>query len=205
MGLGLFRDLAIKSVIKRLFTHQPIAMSGLRILFINSVLSIFSICLALPFLPLQQAFTAESKNRMGTDKIQGKSRLSMCVDKSSLTFSQSVINCTRLCGCRYFYHMISSSHMSALPKFDFSCDLLGISILSSALHININECPTWCMIKIFKGGKGWWMGRGWQCPKTSLDRGWVKVKVVRRGDWVRRCHHPLPPWKILIIHLGMVF
>ena len=123
MGLGLFRDLAIKSVIKGLFSHQPIATSGLRIPVINSVLSIFSIYLALPFFPLQQALTAESKNRMGTDKIQGQSRWSMYVGKSSLTFSQSVINCTCLCSCRYFYHMIFSSHMSALPKFDFSCDL----------------------------------------------------------------------------------
>ena len=90
----------------------------------NSVPSIFSICLALSFLPLQQqAFMAESKNRMGTDIIQldGQWRSPLCVDKSAWTFSQSVINCTCLCG--YFYHMISSSHMLALLKFDFSCDL----------------------------------------------------------------------------------
>ena len=49
--------------------------------------------------------------------------LIMCVDKSSSTFSQSATNCTRICSCRYFYRMISSSHISALPKFDFSCDL----------------------------------------------------------------------------------
>ena len=67
----------------------------------------------------------ESNGRMGRDKIKGQSRSFMCVDKSSSTFNQSVINCTHLCSCRYFYHMISSSHMSALPKFDFSCDFSG--------------------------------------------------------------------------------
>ena len=70
-----------------------------------------------------------------TQACKGKgARSSMCVDKRSSTFSQSVINCTHLCSCRYFYHMISSSHMSALPKFDFSCDLWGIPILLPALH-----------------------------------------------------------------------
>ena len=74
-----------------------------------------------------------------------------------------------------------------------------------------------CMIKIFRGGKGWWKGwgdsserclkwggGGWgslrDLFKTSLNRGWVKAKVVRRGEGVLKVSPPLPPRKILIIH-----
>ena len=77
------------------------------------------------------------------------------------------------------------------------------------------------MIKIFRGGKGWWMGwggsserclkwggGGWgslrDLSKNILNRGWVKAKVVRRGGVegvTTPVTTPVPPRKILIIHL----
>ena len=55
-----------------------------------------------------------------------------------------------------------------------------------------------CMIKFFRGGRGseWGGGSSERClkwcgggslkdlPKTSLNRGWVKAKVGRRGEGV---------------------
>ena len=39
--------------------------------------------------------------------------------------------------------------------------------------------------------------------KNILKQGWVKAKVVRRGQGVLKVSPPLPPRKILIIHLAM--
>ena len=72
----------------------------------------------------------------------------------------------------------------------------------------------WCMIKISRGGRGGgsserclkWGGGRWgslrDLSKNILNRGWVKAKVVRRGEGVLKVSPPLPPQKILIIHLG---
>ena len=44
-----------------------------------------------------------------------------------------------------------------------------------------------------------WGGRGGRSlkdlPKTSKNRGWVKAKVVRRGEGVLKVSSPLPPGK----------
>ena len=37
--------------------------------------------------------------------------------------------------------------------------------------------------------------------KNVLKQGWVKAKVVRRGEGILKVSPPLPPRKILIIHL----
>ena len=110
-------------MVKRSFTHQSIAISGLRIpvIIINCVFFQF------PAFAWLFHFFIQGRIQESNEKRQGQLRLSMCMDKSSLTFSQSVMKCTCLCSCHYFYHMISSSHMSALPKFDFSCDFASTS------------------------------------------------------------------------------
>ena len=41
------------------------------------------------------------------------------------------------------------------------------------------------------GGGGWGSSR--DLSKKSKNRGWVKAKVVCRGEGVWRCHHPCPP------------
>ena len=67
---------------------------------------------------------------------------------------------------------------------------------------------TRCMIKIFRGGEGVvdgvggsserclkWSGGGSlrDLSKNILNRGWVKAKVVRRGEGVLKVSPPLPP------------
>ena len=41
--------------------------------------------------------------------------------------------------------------------------------------------------------------------KNILKQGWVKAKVVRRGQGVLKVSPPLPPRKILIIHLHLLY
>ena len=53
-----------------------------------------------------------------------------------------------------------------------------------------------------------WGGGGWgslRDPSKNIlnQRGWVKANIVCRGRGVRRCYHPCPPpRKILIVHLA---
>ena len=70
------------------------------------------------------------------------------------------------------------------------------------------------MIKVFRGegvvdGEGvavkWGGGGGGSLrdlSKNILKQGWVKAKVVRRGEGVLKVAPPLPPQKILITHLS---
>ena len=76
------------------------------------------------------------------------------------------------------------------------------------------------MIKIFRGGKGWWMGWGvavkdaWSgvvrgggssrdLSKNILKQGVGKGKSWSWGEGVLKVSPPLPPQKILIIHCGV--
>ena len=55
---------------------------------------------------------------------------------------------------------------------------------------------------------GWW-GVGWvikgSLQKTSENRGWVKVKLFVGGEGGLKVSPPLPPQKILIIHLPLKY
>ena len=89
---------------------------------------------------------------------------------------------------------------------------LARSESNEILEINLlRKVPVKCMIKLLGGGRGggWggcssgrclkWGGGGVEVIKGFFQKhlktwGWVKVKVVRRGEGFWRCHHPcLPP------------
>ena len=73
------------------------------------------------------------------------------------------------------------------------------------------------MTKIFRG-EGLVEGRGsserclkWgaggslrDLSKNILKQGWVKAKVVHRVEGVLKVSPPLSPWKIFIIHMGVL-